>query len=217
MIDSDFVVELIGYVASGLIVFSILQKSILRLRVVGLIGATVFLVYSITIGAYPIAVLNVVAASIHLWYLRKLISRKGEVFRILHVLPESRYLLDFLDFHRNEIQGHFQPEFAYEPDANLVTAFVLRDMVPAGLFIGRHRDDGTFQVHLDFVIPQYRDFKIGKFVYARGSELLAGIDPSTVWADADNQDHAKYLTRMGFTECVSSPGRYEIQLRDPVA
>jgi hypothetical protein len=215
--DSNLTVEIVGYVASGLIIFSILQKSILRLRLVGLAGAVVFLIYAISIGAYPIAVLNVIAAGIHIWYLRKLITRKGEVFRILHVFPESRYLLDFLDFHRNEIQGHFQPDFVYEPDANQVTAFVLRDMVPAGLFIGQQRDDGTFQVHLDFVIPQYRDFKIGKFVYSYDSELLSGIDPSTVWAEACNRDHAKYLTRMGFTECPSTPGRHEIHLRVPVS
>ncbi len=215
--DSNFAVEIVGYVASGLIIFSILQKSILRLRVVGLAGAGVFLVYSISIGAYPIAVLNVIAAGIHMLYLRKLITRQDEVFRILHVFPDSRYLLDFLDFHRHEIQGHFQPDFVYEPDATQVTAFVLRDMVPAGLFIGRQCADGTFQVHLDFVIPQYRDFKIGRFVYSHDSELLSGIDPSTVWAEASNQDHAKYLTRMGFTECPSTPGRHEIQLRVPVS
>jgi len=215
--DWNVAVEIIGYTASGLIIVSILQKSILRLRLLGFIGALVFLVYSLIIGAYPIAALNVVGGSIHLWYLRKLSRHKGEVFRILHVLPESRYLLDFLDFYRDEIQGQFQPDFVYEPDSTQVTAFILRDMVPAGLFIGELCDDGTFQVNLDFVIPQYRDWKIGKFVYSHDSELLAGIDPSVVWANAFNQDYAKYLTRMGFTECPSIPERYEIHLQAPAS
>ena len=96
--DSNLVIDVVGYVASALIVLSITQKSILRLRLLGLVGALVFLVYSVAIGAYPIAVVNVIAAGVHGWYLRKLIRRKHEVFRILHVLPESKYLLDFLDF-----------------------------------------------------------------------------------------------------------------------
>lgn len=210
--DTELWVELIGYVASGLIVLSITQKSILRLRLLGLAGGVVFLVYSLLIEAYPIAALNLIAASIHLWYLRKLIRRKEEVFRVLRVLPESRYLHDFLDFYRDEIQGLYQPEFEYAPNSDLVTAFVLRDMVPAGLLIGEPRDDDTFEVKLDFVIPQYRDFKIGSYVYSASSALFGDREPSLVWATASNKEHAAYLRRMGFTRCVDDADRYEIHL-----
>lgn len=210
--NSDLVIDVVGYMGSALIVLSILQKSILRLRIAGLIGALTFLVYSIAIEAYPIAVVNVIAASIHGWHLRTLIRRKAEIFRILHVEPDSSYLLDFLDFYRDEIQGRFQPEFAYQPSENQVTAFILRDMVPAGLFIGEPQDDHTFHVSLDFVIPQYRDFKIGNYVYSSDSALLTDTTPTCVWANASTREHAKYLTRMGFTECRDAPGRFEIQL-----
>jgi len=142
--DSDLLIEVVGYAASALIILSITQKSILRLRLLGFSGGLVFLVYSVLIGAYPIAVVNVIGASVHGWYLRKLIRRKDEVFRILHVRPESRYLLDFLDFYRDQIQGEIQPEFVYRASDRQVTAFILRDMVPAGLLIGEPRDDGTF-------------------------------------------------------------------------
>lgn len=205
-------VEVVGYVASGLIVLSITQKSILRLRLLGLVGGMVFLVYSLMIEAYPIAAVNLVASGIHLWYLRRLVRRKDEVFRVLRVLPESRYLLDFLEFYRDEIQGHYQPEFEYTPNPDLVTAFILRDMVPAGLLIGESRDDGTFEVKLDFVIPQYRDFKIGSYVYSDRSALFEPPMPSTVWATASNKDHATYLRRMGFARCAHDPDRYEIHL-----
>ncbi|MFA9564547.1 MAG: hypothetical protein ACERLM_07575 [Acidimicrobiales bacterium] len=215
--EPDFVIEAVGYLASALIILSITQTSILRLRVFGLAGSLAFLVYSLVIGAYPIAVVNVVAASIHVWYLRQLIRRKDEVFRILHVPPGSTYLLDFLDHHRDEIQGRFQPDFVYQPSEDQITAFILRDMVPAGLFIGEPRDDGTFEVLLDFVIPQYRDFKIGRYVYSSESALLTGIEPTCVWASALNDDHAQYLTRMGFTECPGQPDRYEIQLASPAS
>jgi hypothetical protein len=210
--DTSPWVEVVGYIASGLIILSITQKSILRLRLLGLFGGLVFLTYSLIIGAYPIAALNVVASAIHLWYLRKLIRRKHELFRVLHVLPHSKYLLDFLDFYRDEIQGHFQPEFVYVPKPELVTAFILRDMVPAGLLIGEARDDGTFEVKLDFVIPQYRDFKIGAYVYGTESALFTDRTPSIAWATASNKVHATYLERMGFVQCPTDPGRYEIHL-----
>lgn len=212
--NSDLLIEVVGYAASALIVLSITQKSIFRLRLLGFVGSLVFLAYSIVIAAYPIAVVNVIGASIHGWYLMQLIRRKDEVFRILHVLPESRYLLDFMDFYREEIRDLFKSEFVYQPNDRQVTAFILRDMVPAGLLIGEARDDGTFEVHLDFVIPQYRDFKIGSYVYSADSELLTGIAPTCVWAEASNRDHARYLGRMGFVENADTPGRYEIQLAE---
>lgn len=204
--------EIIGYVASGLILLSIIQKSILRLRIFGLIGGLTFLVYSIAIEAYPIAIVNVIASGIHLVYLRKLLTRKDEIFRVLHVLPDSTYLLDFIDFYRDEIQGKFQPEFEYRPDPAQTTAFILRDMVPAGLFIGEAAIDGSFEVKLDFVIPQYRDLRVGRYVYSEGSDLLHGGLPTCAWTAASNPEHAKYLRRMGFTERADEAGVYEIRL-----
>ena len=65
------IVEVVGYIGSGLVILSLLQKSILRLRTIGLVASLTFLIYSVSIEAYPIAVVNVVAASIHLYYLRK--------------------------------------------------------------------------------------------------------------------------------------------------
>jgi len=209
--ETNVALEVVGYCASALIVISITQKSILRLRLIGLAGSLTFLVYAIAISAYPIAVVNVIAAGIHSWYLRKLIKHKDEVFRVLHVLPESKYLLDFLEFYRQDIEG-FQPEFVYEPSGEQVSAFILRDMVPAGLLIGRALDDDTFEVQLDFVIPQYRDFKIGSFVFSSDSDLLTGLKPTCVWAAASNSDHAKYLHRLGFAESPTVSNRYEIQL-----
>jgi hypothetical protein len=210
--DTNWAVEAVGYVASALIILSITQKSILRLRLLGLVGGLTFLVYSLAIGAYPIAVVNLIASGIHLWYLRKLLRRKDEVFRLLRVRPESRYLADFLDFHRGEIQGRFQPEFRHDPHGAQVTVFILRDMVPAGVFIGEATAAGDFEVKLDFVSPQYRDFRIARWVYSPESPVLAEIAPSCAWTRASNADHAAYLRKVGYTERPSEAGVYEIQL-----
>ncbi|MEQ8842378.1 MAG: hypothetical protein RIB98_15440 [Acidimicrobiales bacterium] len=210
--DNNLWVEAIGYTGSALIVLSITQKSILRLRLLGLAGGLVFLGYSLIIGAYPIAAVNLIASSIHIWYLRKLVRRKDEVFRVLHVDPDSTYLLDFLEFYRQEIQGRFQPEFVYSPSDDLVTAFILRDMVPAGLLIGRPDGDHSFEIQLDFVIPDYRDFKIGSYVYGTESKLFHDLELRSVWARSTDAEHGAYLRRMGFVESAMDSDRYEIQL-----
>ena len=58
--DSGFVVELIGYLGSAMIVISLTRTSLLKLRLFGLVGAAFFVAYSLIIKAYPIAVVNVV-------------------------------------------------------------------------------------------------------------------------------------------------------------
>ena len=124
---NETLVEVIGYVGSALVILSLMQKSILRLRTIGLVASSTFLIYSIAIEAYPIAVVNVVAAGIHLYYLRLLVRKKSEIFTILRMRPESRYLEYFLDFYADEIANRIQPDFEYEPTPNTLAVFLLRD------------------------------------------------------------------------------------------
>jgi hypothetical protein len=206
--------EIVGYVGSALIVTAVLMKSILKLRHIGLAGAANFLVYGLMIRAYPIAMVNVVIIGIHLFRLRPLVGKTEDAFTVLHVDPGSRYLRYFLDFYAEEIRG-FQPEFSYDPaDGKLITVFLLRNLVPAGLFIGKLRPDHSIEVVLDFVIPQYRDFKLGQFLYSPRSGVFA--DPRCVraWTEPRTEAHARYLERMGFRPTTGPDGQviYSIDL-----
>ena len=194
--SSDLTFELLGYAASALIVASLAMRSILRLRLIGLVGSVAFMVYGVAIESWPVAATNVVITGIHGWYLWRML-RADEYFTILEVRPDSMYLGYFCDFHREGIR-HFFPGWEHEPEEGDRALFVLRDLVPAGLWMSRPHPDGSLQITLDFVIPQYRDFKVGRYVYAEGSPILEGIDRSRVWSEAGTQAHADYLERMGF-------------------
>ncbi len=212
--DTPVVYEVIGYAASALVVASLAMTSILKLRVIGLVGSLIFFVYSVLIDAYPIALTNVVIAAIHVWYLRKLLW-KHEAFRVLHVAPSSTYLEYFCTFHADEIR-RFLPEWTYRPRDDQISAFVLRDLVPAGLFIAVPGDDGTIEVVLDFAIPQYRDFKLGRFIYSPESGILSGVGASRAVARAGTPTHARYLERMGYRRVAGQgvDARYELDLAD---
>jgi len=186
--------EIVGYVASAAIIASLSMKSILRLRVIGLVGSVGFLVYGVLIDALPIVATNVVIISIHVYFLRKLLGR-NEVFEILRVKPGSLYLKRFLEFHADEIQ-RFQPGFEYSPRATILPIFILRDMVPAGLLIALPRGDNTVEIQLDYATPQYRDFKLGRFVYSEESEIFG--HPICAWSEPWSELHTAYLSRMGF-------------------
>jgi hypothetical protein len=214
-VDADFAYELIGYVGSALVVLSLMQQSILRLRLIGLAGSLVFLVYSLLIGAYPIAVVNVIAALIHGYHLRALTRHKAEVFNVLHVLPESKMLGHFLDFYGDDITSRLGHPFRYEQSPEQIAAFVLRDMVPAGLFVGLVQPDHSVEVKLDYVIPQYRDFRIGHYLYSHESGLFEDPKCGMAWASASSAEHAGYLERMGFRPepTADDPARLVMDLK----
>jgi len=194
--DSQLVLEIVGYVASVLVAISLMMSSILKLRLINLVGSAAFVVYGALIGAYPVAVVNLLIVFINLYYLRQMLGSR-EYFKLLQVRPDSEYLRAFLDFHAAEIQ-RFLPGFAFAPGDRQLIFFVLRDMVPAGLFIGGMRGDGTLRVVLDFVIAQYRDFKTGRYVFQDQAAFFREHGVTQIVSDAGSPVHTQYLRRMGF-------------------
>ena len=192
-----FPVELIGYLGSLLIVLSMTRTSILHLRLIGLAGSATFLTYSILIAAYPIAIVNVVLIGVHIFFLRQLLSKKTEFFSSLELNKDSQYMRYFLDFHSKDIDAH-QPGFRFEARDDQLRAFILRDMVPAGLFIGRTCSDDSIEVELDYVLPQYRDFKVAGFLYSDRSGIFSHSTRRRIWARPGSAEHAKYFERFGF-------------------
>ena len=199
-------IEGIGYLGSALVIASLAQKSILRLRLIGLGGSTTFFAYSLLIEAYPIAVVNVIAGTIHVYYLRKLILRPEEVFSTLGVRPNSLYLQRFLEFHSDDI-ARFQPEFRHDLPDHMFTVLLLRDMVPAGLVVFR-ADGDQFKIVLDYAIPEYRDFKLGRYLFSEKSGVFAA--GSMLWSPASTPEHAAYLQRMGFSRTADD--RFEVTI-----
>jgi hypothetical protein len=61
------VFEIIGYVSSILIAISLMMSSILRLRIINLIGAVLFTIYGLGIRAYPVAAVNFLIVLIDLY------------------------------------------------------------------------------------------------------------------------------------------------------
>ena len=65
----------------------------------------------------------------------------------------------------------------YDESDDKITSFILRDLVPAGLFVGRRHPDRSVEILLDYVSPQYRDFKIGRYLFSKAAGLF--FDPTS--------------------------------------
>lgn len=193
--SQQLVLELIGYLASILVAVSLMMSSILRLRLINLLGSATFTIYGWLIEAYPVAVVNLLIVFINLYYLRSML-RTREYFRVLEVGIGSEYLQAFLAFYRDQIARYF-PGFTPPPTDSALALFVLRDLIPAGLLLGRIEGD-TLRVHLDFVIPQYRDLKVGTFLFRDRSDHLIARGIRSVVTEPGAPAHARYLEEIGF-------------------
>lgn len=191
---TPFPLQLLGYFASALIATSLLMRSIVRLRLINLAGAATFSLYGFLIGAYPVGVLNLMTVTINIVQLIRL-QRRRELFRVLGVRPDAPYLRYFLDVQSNDIHRFF-PAFPtnWNGDFSLIVA---RDLVPAGVLLGRRSGD-VLNVDLDYVIPQYRDTKIGRYLFHDEADFFRGQGIREIVSRADTDVHAEYLQRMGF-------------------
>ena len=192
--DSSTLYEIIGYVASALIVTSLSMRSILKLRLIGLAGSIGFAVYGYLIGSWPIVMTNFIIVMIHLHFLRELLT-EDEYFKVLEVEGDSRYVDTFLEFYGDAIASVF-PEFAGRSHAGSLMLMSLRDLVPAGLFVADVLDDATLELQVDYAIPGYRDFKIGRHLYQDG--YLRRLGYRSVVARSQCEQTTSYLKRMGF-------------------
>lgn len=205
--ELNIVYEIIGYVASVLIAVSLMMKAIIKLRVINLIGAATFSVYGMLIGSIPVAAMNGFIVLINIYFLYQMFTAK-EYFKLIQLYPNSKMLRHFLDFYADDI-AKFVPDYSYQDTEETFALFVLRDMVPAGLLLGKKTDDGSLILELDYVIPNYRDFKIGRYIYDKKRDFLSDRGIKRIICKSNQPVHMKYLKKMGFEK---SGSEFELKL-----
>lgn len=208
--DTYLIYEIIGYIASVLIAVSLMMRAIIRLRIINMIGAATFCLYGLLIGSVPVAGMNGFIVLINIYYLSKMLGDK-EYFRLLRVSADSEYLKSFIEFYRDEIRK-FQPDFDLNPDKEDICIFVLRDMVPGGLVIGKPGGNGVLSIKLDFVIPNFRDFKISKYIFNERRDFLKDHGIRKLIANASNDVHRDYLEKAGFQRSSYVEDQFEMDL-----
>ncbi len=191
--DFDWV-EWFGYLASFVVLISLTMTSIIKLRLINLVGCILFATFAYLIGSVPTVFMNIGIACINLYFLYKIYSSK-EDFKILKASADSEYYQHFLNVNKKEIEV----QAPLDSLSSTNTAFyMLRDNNIAGVLIGNNNIDGSFDIKLDYVIPQYRDFKLGSYYYLQHPEFFKEKGIKTLKAIVSDDEHRIYLEKMGF-------------------
>jgi hypothetical protein len=189
--------DVIGYAASVLIVTGLLMTSVLRLRLLGLLGAILFSAYAVLIDALPVLVTNGTIVFVHLYHLQRILRDRArdEYFEVVPWRITGAYVPRFLRFWQEDVTRS-QPDFGGLRQDH--KAFVvLRDVVPVGLVLYRDLGDGTAWIDLDYVSPAHRDQRAARYVFDPagpfGEQGIERIETTGV-----TEAHRRYLGRVGF-------------------
>lgn len=189
-------INLVGYLASVLLAISLLVSNDLKFRWLNTFGCLAFVVYGIMLGAFPIILTNSILLLINLFYLIK-IYRTEEDFDLIEFEMGHGLVQKFITYHQTDLHAYF-PSFSLDKTDNDICFIVLRDMVPANLFVANIRD-GFAYVQLNYTVPKYRDYKVGKYIFDKEKAFLTskGIK-AVVYESVENKQHESFLKRMGF-------------------
>tara|TARA_Y100001958_G_scaffold35237_1_gene23104 strand:- start:610 stop:834 length:225 start_codon:yes stop_codon:yes gene_type:complete len=68
--------ELVGWIATFVVIGSFLVNDMIKLRSINLVGATLWLIYGIIASSYSIMFLNIVVMSIQIFKINQLLKNK---------------------------------------------------------------------------------------------------------------------------------------------
>lgn len=188
--------EWLGYIASAIVLVSLLMSSVKRLRWINMIGSLVFAVYGFLISAYPVGVMNLGIVIINSYYLYQIYSKK-DYFKLFAV-SDVIYFNEFVKTYEKDMK-HFMTFDESLDNPNMVKLFILRNTVPAGILVGKRKDD-SLEILVDYVTPTYRDFKVGEFLYKDQVQFFKDNGIQKLFTKPGNDQHQKYLLRMGFVK-----------------
>ena len=189
--------DALGWAGSALLVYSLLQTRVLRFRILNTVACCVLVVFNAVLGVWPMVGMNVVLATINLWFIRKLVHDRHDVtaYEVLEVGLSDAYLRHFLRVHATDIARFFpDPTWAGDPEHR--SAFLVeRGDETVGVVVICDAGGGVAQVELDYVTQRFRDLTPGEFVYGR-SGLFRDRGFTTVVAPRHMV--APYYDRVGF-------------------
>lgn len=169
---ADHWLDVLGWGGSALLVYSLLQASVLRLRVLNAIACVLLIVFNAMLEVWPMVGMNTVLVAINAWFIAKMLRERHDetAYEVLQVSPTDEYLRHVLRVHDADIVK-FNPEFVHNPSRTQDAFLVQKGDETVGVVL-LHEEGDTAHVVLDYVTARYRDLSPGEFVWRR-SGLLA--------------------------------------------
>lgn len=188
-------IEWMGYLASLIVLVSLVMSSVKKLRWINLVGSLIFAIYGLLIQSYPVAIMNLGIVVVNIYYLYQMYQKK-DLFEIIPLI-DTTYLSHFLEVYQKDMSQYLALDMDLSaPD--LIRFFVTRNTIPAGLFVGRKMSETQFEILVDYTTPTFRDFKIGQYIYRDQKHYFKDLGFQELITKPGFNKHPQYLEKMGF-------------------
>lgn len=195
----NLLAQLLGYCAFIFLAVSLWITNDIKFRWINSLGCLSFVCYGILISAFPIVLTNAVLLAINIYFLFK-IYRRQEKFDLVEFKNDAALIPKFLAFYKNDIETYF-PGFVMGLELNEIRFVVLRDIVVANLFVATVNQNGDAFVKINYTVPKYRDYKVGRFLFDEGKGFLQGKGiKRIIYMQVHNPQHERFLKVMGFNK-----------------
>ncbi|MFG2039703.1 hypothetical protein [Dactylosporangium sp. NPDC048998] len=167
--------EIVGWAGSAVLVWSLLQRRLLRLRAFNLIGSVILVGYNAGARVWPMVGLNLTLAVINVWQLYSLLRTRHDErkYQVVQVATDDNFLAHVLRVHWADI-AKYNPRFRFDDEHRLAFLTLDADEVVGVLMLRPDPEDPQVaQVELDYVTRRYRDLSPGEFVFRRSGQLSA--------------------------------------------
>jgi hypothetical protein len=139
-------------------------------------------------------------------------KRKKEYFNLLPIEQKNGPLLKkFLSFYKEDIEKFF-PDFNPLKIEGDKSFFILRNLIPVGLFAYKELSPTEILIELDYAIPDYRDLKNARFIYFAQSNHFSKKGYKILKVESAVKPHQKYLRKIGFAESETRKGVFIKQI-----
>ena len=186
-------IEFLGYLSSFLVVVSMLMTSVVKLRIINMIGSSLFAIYALLIYSYPTAATNACLIVINLYNLYRL-NKIARNYSIVKLPPTDSFVRFFLDSHERDMKQFFpiiNKNLFYD-----YTCLICHDTNPVGILLAKREEDGLLNIHIAYTIPAYRNSSVEKYLFT----WLSREDIRRLVISNVNVNHADYLKKAGFVE-----------------
>ena len=206
------IAEIAGYIASLLLAVSLIINNDIKFRWLNSLGSLSFIIYGVLINAMPIIITNGILMAINLIHLIR-IYRADENFALIEFDKGDKFIGKFLDYNKDDINKFF-PDYKYmNGEIRTLSFAVLRDMVIANVFVASIDEKGKATVFLNYTVPEFRDFKVGRFLFKKqvGYFLQKGIK-EIIYLKVDNPNHERFLEIIGFNKSNTGDCAYKLTI-----
>jgi hypothetical protein len=193
-------VEAVGWIGSAVLIYSLMQTRVMRFRILNTISCVILVGYNAVIQVWPMVAMNVVLVGINLFVITRLLRQRHDdrAYEAVRMGVDEPFLRRLLERHADDVAA-FNPGLTPEVTHAAEHAFVVSsgDQVVGVVLTRQGASPDEQQVVLDYVLPPYRDFTPGEFVF-RADGPFAELGTRRVVASPGMEASERYLQAVGF-------------------